>query len=452
MISVKRLVYLFFVLAFSILLAPFRGHGLPEKTRAEALKYFREGERQFEKGRYREAIKQYGAAIHRDRSLSEAYLGRGASYFYTEDYKRARRDFRKTLELDPNSGDTVALLARVEYYYGEYDAARRLLDRVKEKDEVDRCFEVMLRGPFSARWGRIAERLEGRSKEGHYYIFTNVGMGEADLKREKKLLEELLEEPDANQKAIKKLLRRIPAHNELGHLMDKVYKAYSTVFRIKKDKALVFPMVVFATESEYLRFSRELGYEGEGAAGYYAPDLKALIVYNIEGGKKRGSISIETMDTLFHEGFHQFLDLYLDDAPTWFDEGFAEYFGPSYLVGKKRLQVGVVVRHSEEFETRYEVIKRAMGPRTGLRPLPLREMMFLDQEGFERPNRVDLNYAQAWSMIHFLLSFEQGKKLLKRYFRILRGGGSRVEAFEGTFGRLNLEELERGWRSYVKGL
>lgn len=89
--------------------------------------------------------------------------------------------------------------------------------------------------------------------------------------------------------------------------------------------------------------------------------------------------------------------------------------------------------------------------------IPFRE--FLNQTGSEfkdnQGDRVYINYAQSWGFVHFLMHSKmksQGRKMLKKYFTILREGGSWREAHKATFGKLNHEKAERFWIQYMKKL
>ena len=65
----------------------------------------------------------------------------------------------------------------------------------------------------------------------------------------------------------------------------------------------------------------------------------------------------------------------------------------------------------------------------------------------------ELQYAQAWSMVHFLMHGKGGKykPLLDRYLQVLRESRSAAEA-RAVFTGADLPALQREWASYVKSL
>ena len=91
-------------------------------------------------------------------------------------------------------------------------------------------------------------------------------------------------------------------------------------------------------------------------------------------------------------------------------------------------------------------------------PLPalhLREFLQQTNKQFrESADRKKINYAQAWSVVHFLLQGmgKKGKKAAKSYFLALKAGKTRAEAFEESFGKLNLDKVDMAWRRYVTRL
>ncbi len=61
------------------------------------------------------------------------------------------------------------------------------------------------------------------------------------------------------------------------------------------------------------------------------------------------------------------------------------------------------------------------------------------------------HYAQAWSMIYFMAEADDRVhfKYLKKYFKALRSGKSRREAYESAFGKADMPALEERWRTFI---
>ena len=132
------------------------------------------------------------------------------------------------------------------------------------------------------------------------------------------------------------------------------------------------------------------------------------------------------------------------DAPRWFDEGLAEYFGISELT-KTELRYGLV---PDRHPSRLDNIRSAfMGELT--KPLPLDRLLTTEHEQFMSPRQAAVNYAHAWSFAHFLGSNPGGQRILRDYFQALRAGKSITAAYQQVFGKLDIKVVEAEWREYV---
>ena len=65
----------------------------------------------------------------------------------------------------------------------------------------------------------------------------------------------------------------------------------------------------------------------------------------------------------------------------------------------------------------------------------------------------ELQYAQAWSMVHFFMHGREGKykPLLDRYIQVLKETRSAAEA-RAVFTGADLPTIQREWAAYVKSL
>ena len=208
-------------------------------------------------------------------------------------------------------------------------------------------------------------------------------------------------------------------------------------------------VLVFSERVQFETFSKRLGVgETEHILGYYWPPYRVLVFYDQDEdarGADRNVTSQATLEVLLHETFHQWLDLYVEDAPRWFDEGLAEYFGISQLT-KNELRYGLVPQTQP---SRLSNIRQALvGDGYVPRPWPLHRLLTADHESFMSPNQAAVNYAHAWSFVHFLGATPGGQKLLRDYFAALREVDA-LTAYERVFSAVDLDKLETEWRQYV---
>jgi hypothetical protein len=158
----------------------------------------------------------------------------------------------------------------------------------------------------------------------------------------------------------------------------------SQVRALKPQPQRLYKVCLFSGEAGFARYRKDLDLFERGghgnAAGLYSPLLKQLLIWNLPSRD-------EMMRTVRHEGFHQYLDRLLPDAPTWFDEGMAVYFEGMRRIGGGELRTDLP-RHDD----------LALLSAEGL--VPLERFLHVPHKDFyEGGHR---SYAQAWLMVHML--------------------------------------------------
>jgi hypothetical protein len=306
---------------------------------------------------------------------------------------------------------------------------------------------TLVDGPFRARFPNAAEVLEARSADGHYRVITDLGLTRTELSAlEQKLVH--VSDPTERAEAIDRARRKHRGLKELCDVMEKAYKAYDKLFGPDRPGEVVPTVIVFSDRMQFDAFGKRLQIGSvEHALGYYHPRYRVLVFYDQdEGDRRRGNvISPDTMETLLHETFHQWLHLYVPDAPRWFDEGLAEYFGIAQLT-KNELRYGLIPQTQP---SRLTYIRLALNGDGVQRPWPLQRLLNADAASFMHPNMSGVNYAQAWSFAHFLGSSAGGQKLLRDYFGALRDGADQATAYDRVFAAIDLGKLELEWRQHV---
>jgi len=181
------------------------------------------------------------------------------------------------------------------------------------------------------------------------------------------------------------------------------------------DSGLMFSARVFATLREFRRYAARSG--ASNAESFYDPRSAELVVC-LEGGPSPAWLQ----KTLAHEFAHEYMDrVWKRIDPLWFAEGVAEYFA-NFAVRDGRACPGAVDR-------------RALLLLQIDEPMPLAQFLKLGRDemyGLRFAHR----YAQAWSLVHYLFSRDDGVIDL-----LLRGAQPP-----------NVEELEKGWRRHLTEL
>ncbi|MFH1021864.1 MAG: DUF1570 domain-containing protein [Planctomycetota bacterium] len=225
---------------------------------------------------------------------------------------------------------------------------------------------------------------------------------------------------------------------ELATKMDKIFEAYDKMFKFEEKIPYKCIIRFWKDRNEFLSH----GAPG-WAAAYYSPGTKELVGFDTKSSP--ATSHMDSISTLFHEGWHQFFDFYIPNAPRWFDEGFAEIFSPTQVVGD---------RISERFNSmRSQSVKIAL--REG-RLFKLRDFIRMGRSEFYGAN-IDAAYAQAWSFVYYLLSFKHSdptiekrvRQFYKDYFWELQKGTDPVDAVDKVFKDVNLEVLEEMWKKAI---
>jgi hypothetical protein len=233
--------------------------------------------------------------------------------------------------------------------------------------------------------------------------------------------------------------------------LEKMYHEYETGFaqllqQKKFSSSERFPVAFFAVKSDYDRFGDQyLGGQTESSIGMFLPRADMLIIHD------QGSCS-ETCGVVFHEAFHQFMHRYIPNAPTWLDEGLATYYGYARLTDGG-------LSFSKPPRDRWELVRRAIAQR---KFIPLWDLVSFSQADFYRldpvqlagysgVDRMGLCYAEAYTLIHLLLSDPGGRDRLQAYIADLAAAnGKNYDAVtRNYFGPDTCDYLTPHWIRHV---
>jgi tetratricopeptide (TPR) repeat protein len=222
---------------------------------------------------------------------------------------------------------------------------------------------------------------------------------------------------------------------EMANHAELIRRAYDKVFSDIPKPDRKFRIFIFSDREQYM----SAGNPPE-ALGYYSPTFRKLVLY-------KNSPKKDTLETLYHEAFHQYLHDYQEAAPQWFNEGLGEYFGAFEYSreGKKELmrsRPNAGRLNNVQFFIREKVCT------------PASELMRMSQGEMYDPQKIAVHYAQSWAMIYFCIEGKkpQYKATLVNYFRALQKGLDLKDAYAVTFGKLDMERFEGEWKGFIMGL
>ncbi|MGE3165060.1 MAG: DUF1570 domain-containing protein [Planctomycetota bacterium] len=221
-------------------------------------------------------------------------------------------------------------------------------------------------------------------------------------------------------------------------IMDGLYAKLITRLQQRQVRGGRMPVFIYRNREEFLLRTGQR----EGVGGFYNRITQELHGYHGTFG-----LTGSTFSVLAHEGTHQVQGRVLGaqrmaELPIWLIEGTAVYFGDGAKLDyrKKDIVTGLIPRD------RLFHIQDKM--RKGTHE-PLRTLIALPQARYGGSQ-----YADGWSLVHFLFNDKEGYKLIGAYW--LAGSERRVTATdfvtlaERHFG--SMEELERKWIQHTLAL
>ncbi len=143
------------------------------------------------------------------------------------------------------------------------------------------------------------------------------------------------------------------------------------------------------------------------------------------------------LQTARHEGFHQYLDRIVPNAPIWFNEGLAVYYENARVVRGKWVDGNLHANYLARVKSRL---------------VPLEEFLKMRQPAFMKD--AAQHYGQAWAFIHFLRHSKYGRKtkLFDRFWKAFQAHPSYPRALKQALGETSINEVETRFAAYVTRL
>ncbi|MCA8911939.1 MAG: tetratricopeptide repeat protein [Planctomycetes bacterium] len=369
----------------------------------------------------------------------------------------ALKCYEQAVKLKPDCW-FVLRYAEMLHLFGRWDDALEQLDaeiaRGGSSQRTEEFRNVIL-GPWRERWPHAWKKLEMTSKLGNYHVVSDYGVTEDEMDELEKQLTELDPEDRHDAKKIEKLLKPADDLGQLCDLMEYVRQRYMSFVGMKErdwPKGRVIKVFFFRTEQGFNDFSAMTGGEGsEHVAGFYDPNHYYLQLFGGQGGRRVYGIDEESLDTLIHEGWHQFFHVLAENVPTWLNEGLAEFLGKFELKqGGKSIELGTLVRARKDNYTRYEDIRTAI--REG-KYIPIKEFLHLTRDKWDAKD-LDVAYAEAWSLAYYALK-GNNSAFKKNYIKLFWGcveGKNWQDLVDELFDEKDYEPLQAAWLKYMQNL
>ncbi len=185
-------------------------------------------------------------------------------------------------------------------------------------------------------------------------------------------------------------------------------------------------------------------YPTYGIGGYYDSSIRGAFLIATRRGRdsfNSGRIRLSSgtewgPEVTQHEYVHHFMYQYFpSNYPTWYSEGFAEYYGTLAWKEDNVVELGHAPLN------RINVIRESW--------LPMDEMLAAKSYA-DVGNRVGSLYAQGWLLTHYASFNPQRGQQLKAYLAAVTAGKDYAEAARESFGE-DLSVLDRELREHSRG-
>ena len=194
---------------------------------------------------------------------------------------------------------------------------------------------------------------------------------------------------------------------------------------------------IFASYDEFADFTTRTTRLASTPAAYFSSTLNGIVSYYDDTNPY-------TRQVLFHETSHQYMNRYTSGAPSWVNEGLAEYFEGWQLTPE-----GELVKKKPAF---YDlvVVQEALEKKESL---PLEEMIGIQFNDFRKdyPQYHNyLHYSTAWSLVYYFLEGpnEEDRNRFIAYLKDLNERNENADPIEFD----DWDALEERWKEYVQAL
>ena len=197
-------------------------------------------------------------------------------------------------------------------------------------------------------------------------------------------------------------------------------------------------IIVFKNEESFRNY-KPVNKEGkltDWAEGYFqgGEDIN-YIALSIKGEKAK------TFRTIFHEYTHFLVDndIGRTNAPAWFNEGLAEYYETAQIGDDQKVTLGAATDEHLRLLRQNKLIP----------PETFFNLNYYSLHLQSKEN-VQLFYAQAWALIHYLLQGNDGARnpQFNKFIDLIKSGKPSNAAFQEAF-QIDFATIERELAAYI---
>jgi Flp pilus assembly protein TadD len=295
-----------------------------------------------------------------------ARMFRGIALFHLRRLEEAKADLAWTLERHPRAAPALVTAAMIAIYEQDWGRADALLAKADQLGVVGEDVDEVRDWVHRARTGpNFAQRFQKASD--HFIVVSD---------HSQQICSDAADMLEGMQPQYAAALGAAPA---------------------ARSKARVY---VFSGPEGYFDYADDLHVRADSSSGVYLPMLRELCIW----------VPVDMTDfkdTVRHEGFHQYLHRLVDDAPIWFNEGYAGFMGGGGPEGVRN------AKRDGEFVKGFVLVKKLVA---------MKQPEFMKDAG--------VTYTESRYLVDFLRRTKNAKlkTVLRDYFAAISAGLSQADA------------------------
>ena len=218
---------------------------------------------------------------------------------------------------------------------------------------------------------------------------------------------------------------------KVGLKLEQFREVFTRLFpKLKFNTPVPTTVIVFKSDSSYGPFKPHAN-----TAGYFQPgsDVNYITLTTEVRGEQ------DPFSVIFHEYTHLLVENTFESAPTWFNEGLAEYYSTFTMTEDQKVALGTPIG-------RHVFLLRES------KMLPLRTLFEVDYKSphYNESKKQGIFYAQSWALMHYLLIGKAGKvEQLGKFMDLLGAKVPLDQAFQQAFDT-PFAVMEKELRDYIK--
>ena len=188
-------------------------------------------------------------------------------------------------------------------------------------------------------------------------------------------------------------------------------------------------VVVFKNDKSYSPFR-----SSSNIAGYFqpGPDVNYITLTTEVRGEQ------DPFTVIFHEYTHLLVNSTLGNAPTWFNEGLAEYYSSFSISDDRKVMLG------KPISSHVYLLRESK-----MLPLPTLFQVDHNSPHYNEREKQSIFYAQSWALMHYLIHKPGGSAAIDKFMTLMNSNTALDEAFQQSF-QTTFEKMEKDVRAYIK--